>query len=306
MTTAPKAWDESQVEHKYAQAGPGGVRLHYVEAGRGPLVVLLHGFPEFWYCWRHQIPALAAAGYRVVAPDMRGYNLSDKPRGLANYRMNALAGDVDALIHACGEKRALAVVGHDWGGAVAYHAAMRHPQAMEKLVILNAPHPRRFLRALRTLRQLRRSWYMFSFQLPALPERAIARNDFALIRRLFRKQPVRPMAYTDADIDRMVEALKQPGALTASLDYYRAAFRRPPFRIGRPGAGFTPIECPTLVIWGDRDAALEKELAAPDPKWVPNARVERLDASHWVMADAPERVNQLLIEFLGGAPAKAA
>src|SRR3954449_2631161 len=153
----------------HREAVVNGVRLHYVEAGAGPLVVLLHGFPEFWYSWRHQIPALAAAGFRVVAPDMRGYNRSDKPRGVRAYSGDALTGDVAKLIRACGAERAV-VVGHDWGAAVAWQFAMAYPALLERLVIMNAPHPARFLRALRTWRQARKSWYMFFFQLPWLPE----------------------------------------------------------------------------------------------------------------------------------------
>jgi pimeloyl-ACP methyl ester carboxylesterase len=292
----PFEWNDKWVEHRYAEVN--GVRLHYVEAGPpgGPLLVLLHGWPEFWYCWRHQIPALSRAGFRVIAPDLRGFGLSAKPERVASYRMSEVSADVVALIASLGG-RAAALVGHDWGGVVAWHTAMKHPEVMEKLVILNCPHPRRFLAALRSARQIRKSWYMFFFQLPVVAERGIARKDFAVIRRAFRTQPVRPLAYTDADIDRIVEALKQPGALTGGLNYYRAAFRRPP--IERSRGGFRPVPCRVLVIWGDRDVALGRELAEPDPKWVPNARVEHLDASHWVPSDAPERVNALITDFVG-------
>src|SRR3954451_16988189 len=148
-----------------------GVRLHYVETGEGPLVVLLHGFPEFWWTWRHQIPALAAAGFRVVALDMRGYAESGKPPRWQDYRMEILAADVARLIAALGEERAH-VVGHDWGAAVAWMVATLHPERVERLAILNVPHPARMERALRTSpRQLLHSWYMFFFQIPWLPER---------------------------------------------------------------------------------------------------------------------------------------
>ena len=292
----------TDLEHRTVDLG--AVRLHVVEAGSGPLVVLLHGFPEYWYSWRHQIPALAEAGFRVVAPDMRGYNLSDKPRGLESYSGEALAGDVRALIHTLGEECAR-VVGHDWGAQVAWETAMRHPEVVERLAILNVPHPARFLEGLRTLRQLRRSWYMFFFQLPAVPEAAFRRNDFAWPRKLFRKDPVRPDAFSEEDIERFVDAWSQPGAVRAMIDYYRAAFRSPAAVsavLGRGDGlpGLSPVEAPTLVIWGEQDTALGSELAEPDRRWVPNlVGVERLpDSSHWVQNDAPERVTELLVDFL--------
>lgn len=281
-----------QVTERYADLGD--IRLHVAEAGSGPLVILLHGFPEFWYCWRHQIPALAAAGYRVVAPDMRGYNRSDKPAGVGAYRGELLAADVANLIRECGAERA-AVVGHDWGAVVAWLFAMRYPELLDRLAILNVPHPERFARGLRTWRQLRKSWYMFFFQLPWLPEAGIRAGHYAFLRRTFRSDPVRPDAFSAADIARYMEAAAQPGALTGAVNYYRAAFRPPPSLRD----GFPRIDAPTLVIWGERDRYLGSELAEPDRRLVPNARVERLpDASHWVNADQPERVNALLLDFL--------
>jgi pimeloyl-ACP methyl ester carboxylesterase len=160
----------------------GGLRLHCVEAGTGPLVVLLHGFPEFWYAWRHQLPALASAGYRVVAPDLPGYNTSDKPPRVRDYRPQVLAREVADLIVALGAGSAT-VAGHDWGGALAWLLAMHHPERVQRLVILNAPHPVRFLKGLRSPRQLRRSWYILTFQLPWLPERLVAARDFHGLRR---------------------------------------------------------------------------------------------------------------------------
>jgi len=188
------------------EADVGEVRLHGVEAGRGPLVLLLHGFPEFWYGWRHQIPPLAAAGYRVVAPDLRGYNRSDPPRGIRNYRMASLIGDVEGLIRVLGEDRAV-VVGHDWGGVVAWETAMRFPARVEGLVVLNAPHPAAFARELRTLDQLRRSWYAFFFQIPGLPEAILRAGDFALIRRIFLEEPRRRGAFRDEDVSAHVQSL---------------------------------------------------------------------------------------------------
>jgi pimeloyl-ACP methyl ester carboxylesterase len=290
----------AQLAHREALVN--GIRLHYVEGGQGPLIVLLHGFPEFWYCWRRQLPALAAAGFRVVAPDLRGYNLSDKPAGVASYRLDLLCQDVVGLIRHIGAARAV-VVGHDWGGGIAWETALRHPALVEKLVILNAPHPEAFFRELKTFEQLRRSWYMFLFQLPWLPEWKISRRNFAAFDQLFRADPVRPDAYTDMDIQLTKEAFAQPGALTAAINYYRAAFRS---RLRGRETRNPRTEIPTLLIWGERDRYLGIRLTEGLERWVPNLRIERLpDASHWVQNDAPERVNELLLEFLGGSSATA-
>ena len=278
----------------------GDVRLHYVEAGDGPLVVLLHGFPEFWFAWRQQIPALAEAGFRVVAPDMRGYNLSSRPADVEAYGTDRLAADVRDLIRERGEGRAF-LAGHDWGAAAAWAAAANYPEIVERLAILNAPHPRRMLQALRRPRQLARSWYMFFFQLPRVPERLLRARRWSGLHRAF--DDARPGAFTQQDIAHYIEAWSQPGAMTAMLNYYRAAFRQ----ARRAGSGPDPVKAPTLVIWGERDPHVGAELAEPDPADVPNLEgVVRLpDASHWVQHDEAERVGRLLIEFFAGASDRA-
>ncbi len=282
-----------ELAHYYADLGD--VRLHYVEAGEGPLVLLLHGFPQFWYEWRHQIPALVEAGFRVVAPDMRGYNLSDKPPGVRAYRVELLARDVERLVLACGEQSAT-VIGHDWGAIAAWVAAMRHPGRVGRLVILNVPHPARFLDGLLSPRQLLRSSYIFFFQIPRLPEEVIRAGDFALLRSALLRDPVRPGAFTTEDIERYVRAMARPGALTATLNYYRALLQNP----RETRALLDRIEAPVIVIWGERDRFLSRRLAEPPPLWVPNLlRVERLpDASHWVAEDRPQEVNALLLDYL--------
>jgi epoxide hydrolase 4 len=284
---------EVELAHRYAEIGD--VRLHYVEAGEGPLVLLLHGFPQFWYQWRHQIPALVEAGFRVVAPDMRGYNLSDKLPGVRAYRVELLARDVERLILACGERTAT-VVGHDWGAIVAWIAAMRHPERVQRLAILNVPHPARFLEGLLSPMQLLRSSYIFFFQIPRLPEKVIRAGDFALLRSVLGRDPVQSEAFAAEDIERYVEAMAQPGALTATLNYYRALLRKP----GETQALLQRVEAPVLVIWGERDRFLSRRLAEPPHLWVPNlVRVKRLpDASHWVAEDRPLEVNTLLLDFL--------
>jgi pimeloyl-ACP methyl ester carboxylesterase len=267
--------------------------LHYVEAGDGPLVVLLHGFPEFWYGWRLQIAPLAAAGFRVVAPDLRGYNLSSKPDGVAAYGAGKLAADVRGLIQERGAESAF-VAGHDWGGTAAWTLAMNHPEVVDRLAILDAAHPRKLNEGLRHPSQLRRSWYFFYFQLPDLPERHARADDWEFFQDFLRDaQP----PYTPEEIKRYMEAWSQPGAATAMINYYRFAVRHSSGEI-------RPITAPTLVIWGERDRYLDPALAEPHHDDVPNLdRVERLpDASHWVHHDEAERVNQLLVDFF--APAR--
>jgi epoxide hydrolase 4 len=296
----------------------GDVRLHALVAGEGPLVVLLHGFPEFSWSWRHQLPALAAAGFRAVAVDLRGFGGSSRPRGLAAYSVARLAGDVDRLILAMGEERAAAVVGHDWGGVIAYRFAARHAERAERLVVLNAPHPVTLARGLLRDAQLLRSAYALIAALPALPERALAARDGALLRRALRAFRATPVS--EDELDPYVEAARGAEWLRGGFDLYRAAalsaFARAPVvgRLARrnprwaaaSGGGLDSgrIDAPVLVIWGVQDPFLAEHLAAPPSALVPNARVERIArASHDVMLDAPERVNALLLEFLARAPA---
>lgn len=280
-----------------------GVRLHCVEAGDGPLVVLLHGFPEFWYSWRRQIRDLAAAGWRVLVPDQRGYNLSDRPSDRAAYRMDHLVDDVVGLVRWAGVDRAAAVVGHDWGGAVAWQVARRRPEVLERLAVLNAPHPSAYRAVLRSPLsspgQLLRSWYVLFFQLPRLPEAALRAFDFAAVEAILRGQPVRPGAFSDDDIAAYKAALDRPGALKATIDWYRANL------FGRDGGNGAAadaggrLEVPTLVIWGERDRYLGAGLLDGLGDRVEHLRIERLaEASHWVQADAPEEVSRLLLEFL--------
>jgi pimeloyl-ACP methyl ester carboxylesterase len=281
------------LQHAYAEVEPG-VRLHYVTAGSGPLVVLLHGFPEFWYAWRRQIAALAEAGYRVVAPDQRGYNLSDKPEKVSAYGVRRLVEDVAALIAVLGEEKAF-IVGHDWGAGVAWSFAMTHPEMVERLVVMNGPHPERLLRGLLNPIQLLRSWYMFFFQIPAMPE-AIARlNGYELLLKPLRDEPINPDAFTAADRAKYVESFSRPGAVEAMINWYRAMFRVKAVPIKR-----TDVEA--LVLWGEKDPHLGRELATPSPALVPNARVVFVpNATHWIQHDAPERVNEELIAFFRGS-----
>lgn len=291
----PEGW-----QHRWCEVD--GVRLHFVEAGTGPLVVLLHGFPEFWYSWRRQIGPLVAAGSRVVALDQRGYNLSGKPPGVHAYRIERLVDDVAGLILALGESAA-DVVGHDWGGAIAWMLAIRHPQRVRRLAVLNGPHPRRMAEELRLPRQLRRSWYMFLFQLPWLPEWLLARDGYRGLLTTMSRDVVTAGAFTDADLAAYRAAIAMPGALTSALNYYRALFRRNPLALLRQVGR---IDQPSLLIWGERDRYLGLPLTEGLSRWVADLRVERIpEASHWVQVDVPDRVNALLIDFFQAAPRAA-
>jgi epoxide hydrolase 4 len=274
------------VKHRFVEANR--LRFHYAEAGSGPLVLLLHGFPEFWYGWRRQIPALAQAGFRVVAPDLRGYNRTTRPRELAQYALPLLVADVIALVAALGESRA-SMIGHDWGGVIAWYAAMQSPSAVERLVILNAPHPAAYERELRSLSsQWLRSAYALFFQLPLLPEALFRTADFALLRKVLAAGP----ACTTGEIERYVEGFSLRGALTGPLNYYRAALRFP-----RPAC--KRITTPSLVLWGDRDPYLRHTLATGLDEWVDDVRVQRFaHADHWLHHREADRVNRALIEFL--------
>jgi pimeloyl-ACP methyl ester carboxylesterase len=301
-------------EHRFIDTGE--VTLHAVIAGEGPLVVLLHGFPEFWWSWRHQLSALAGAGFRAVAVDLRGCGLSDRPRDVGAYSVRQLASDVDRLIAALGAERAAAVVGHDWGGVIAYSFAARYPARVERLVILNAPHPVAMSRGLLRNGQLLRSAYMLALVVPAIPERVLASRDGALVRRA-----VRAMRSTQVPADELepyVVAARGAEWLRGGLNMYRAMARTALARV--PGVGLLVrrsrgaraadpvlrssdrIDAPVLVIWGAADPFLAEHLARPPAAIVPNVRIERIPrASHDVMLDAPERVNTLMLDFLAPA-----
>ncbi len=272
-----------------------GLRLHALAAGPadGPLVVLLHGFPETSHGWRHQMPALAAAGYRVVAPDQRGVGLSDKPAGIPAYRIDRLAADIVALVHALGRERAQ-VVGHDWGGAVAWYLALRHVDVVQRVAILDAPHPHAFLAWLRAHgSQRRKSWYMAFFQIPWLPEALLRARRFRLLAGALVRTS-RPGTFTPADLDTYRAAWAQPGALTGMLNWYRA------LRLPRPQPQAPQeVTIPVRLLWGDRDSALESGLADASIAWCRHGELFRFpEATHWLAAEEPERVNALLLAFL--------
>ncbi|UVF20092.1 alpha/beta hydrolase [Microvirga terrae] len=272
-----------------------GVTLHAVEAGPedGPLVILLHGFPEFWWGWSYQIASLAEAGFRVLAPDQRGYNLSDKPDGRRAYDLDVLAKDVVGLADALG-RRTFSVVGHDWGGLVAWWTASRYPDRIAKLAVLNAPHPSvagSYIRSHPS--QMLRSLYVGFFQIPRLPEAMLSANGHRSLKDALLRTS-RPGTFSEEDMAHYVKAWSRPGALTTMLNWYRAL----PFR---PDMKDPTVRSPTLVIWGARDRFLERGLAeaslalcrSGDIRWIETA-------THWVQHEEPEAVNAALVEFLTG------
>lgn len=279
--------------------GANRVQLHVVRAGpeTGPLVLLLHGFPEFWFGWRYQIEALAAAGFRVWAPDQRGYNLSEKPGPVSAYDLNALADDVLGLIRCAGRERAT-VVGHDWGGVVAWHLAIQHPEHVERLAVLNAPHPAAMAQSLRrNVRQLVRSFYALLFQLPHIPEWVLSARDYAGLAWVL-KASSREGTFSEAALARYREAWRQPGALRGMLNWYRAAFRH--LSGTEPEKTKTAVRAPTMILWGGRDQALLPELAEKSLIYCENGRLVTFpEISHWIQHESPERVNERLISFFG-------
>ena len=265
----------------------------------GTSVVLLHGFPEFHYGWRKQIPALVNAGFRVIVPDQRGYNLSDKPKGIAAYDVDILARDVIGLFDHFGIQKAR-LVGHDWGAAVAWTVAIQYPERLAKLAVLNVPHPDVMTRfVLGNSVQRKKSWYVFFFQIPILVEWILRRKNFDALANML-VQSGRLGTFTEQDLAEYKKAWSQPGALTGMLNWYRAAVRRglrgswnphklPPRR----------VQVPTLMLWGKHDAALSYEMVKPSIELCDSGEVVTFErATHWVQHDAAGEVNQKLIAFL--------
>ncbi len=278
-----------------------GFDFHVLEEGSGDrLALCLHGFPELGISWRHQLPVLAELGYRAWAPDLRGYGATrPRPKRRRDYATALLVDDVAALIDAA-DASEVVLIGHDWGAALAWQFAIEQVRPFDRLVIMNVPHPARFLRQLRTLRQLRKSWYMFFFQLPRLPEWALGRNDAEAVGKAFTDMAVHPERFDEATIAVYRRAASEPGALRAMINWYRAL----PFGLREARtAEYPPIETPTLMVWGEQDTALGKELAEGTDAYVADLTLRYLpNASHWVQQDQPEVVNAMLSAFLRGDP----
>jgi pimeloyl-ACP methyl ester carboxylesterase len=291
--------------HEYADLN--GIRLHYVSAGKGKLIMFVHGFPEFWYEWKNQL-AEFEQDFQVVAPDMRGYNLSSKPAEVEQYQVQYLVEDLRALAEHLGHKKFF-LVGHDWGGLVAWAFAIYHPDDLEKLVIINAPHPAVFERELReNPAQQKASQYMLMFRSPQA-EQILSANDYAALVDAVLGEGLRQGHFTEEDRKAYVEAWSQPGALTGGLNYYRAARVGPPTGEGSPqrAADIFPdlssltVTAPTLVIWGEKDQALLTGNLEGLDRFVPDLTIERIpDGSHWVIHEKPALVNAYIRDFVAG------
>jgi pimeloyl-ACP methyl ester carboxylesterase len=283
-----------ELEHSIIETN--GVKLHVVQAGpkSGIPVVLLHGFPEFWYGWRKQIPALAETGCRVIVPDQRGYNLSDKPKGVKNYDVFTLVEDIIGLIDALGYEK-VNLVGHDWGAVVAWTLAIKHPERLHKLSIMNVPHPsvmRRFLT--RDLEQMRRSWYVMFFQLPWIPELGMRVNDWRNLIGATRCTS-KIGSFLNEDIEKYKEAWSQPDAMTSTINWYRAIVRNQTWTSNDN----MRVKVPTLMMWGMKDFALTHRMARPSMDYVDEGNLILFpEATHWVHLDASEEVNHYLIDFI--------
>ena len=283
----------SEISFDYAQIG--GVKLHYAIAGQGgeKLVILLHGFPEFWYSWRHQIAALSDE-YTVVAPDLRGYNLSDKPESVADYHIDKLVDDVCGLIGHFGYAQA-AVVGHDWGAAIAWATAQNHPEYVSKLCALQVP-PVSVWQKNQTFKQFTTSWYMFFFQLPLLPEWLLSRDDYALLANSLQTSTAEPNVFSDADISEYKKAWSETNHLNSILNYYRANVWQRLFDRETPAK----ITVPTLFIYGEKDSAVLPETVKGVSEAVaaPFSEIRIPDSGHWVQQEAAEVVTDSLRGFL--------
>lgn len=286
MTVLEGTWT-----HKYIVSN--GIKLHYVTQGDGPLMLMLHGFPEFWYSWRHQIPEFAR-DYKVVALDLRGYNESDKPQQQSAYSMSELIKDVEGVIEGLGYDRCV-LVGHDWGGAIAWCFAYAHPEMVERLIVLNLPHPAKFAEGLRTPQQLSRSAYVFFFQLPMLPELLLQWSDYQAIESALKGMAINKSIFSQADIEAYKDAASRRGALTAMLNYYRQAFSL--FQ----QTEWSLLNVPTLMIWGEQDKALGKELTYGTDEYVRDFQIRYIpNCSHWVQQERPDLVNEYMREYLAG------
>ncbi len=279
---------------EFARVPTNGITLQVAQAGPGdgPLMVLLHGFPEFWYGWKKHLPPLATAGFRVWAPDQRGYNASDKPPHVSDYRLDTLAADVVGLIDAAGREKAM-LVGHDWGAAVAWWFASNFPERLDKLVILNVPHPLVMRRLLRTsIRQLMRSWYIFLIQIPKLPEWGGRRNNWDSVVQAMRTSSL-PGTFSEADFDEYRRAWSQPDAYSAMLNWYRAMFR-----YGAHPPKHKRIAPPTLMLWGKQDKFIRPEGAEMSLALCDRGELVFFDDNtHWLQHERPAEICRRIVEF---------
>lgn len=288
--------DPSHGEHRYVTLKDRGIKLHYVSNGPSdaPLMLFVHGFPEFWFSWRHQMREFAK-DYHVVAIDQRGYGDSDKPARRSSYEVMEMVSDLKSLIPALGYSSAT-VVAHDWGSPIVWTLATVYPDLVDKMVQMNGPHPTTFAKKIKSsLRQFFLSWYIFFFQCPLLPELMISLHDFAALKKMFTEGCQPPNALSAEEIDAYVYTFQKNG-FTGPINYYRAAPMNPPKK-QEPKL----IDIPTLIIWGTADLALDTSLATDAAKLHRNCTVKLIEgATHWVQQDEPDKVNDLMRKFLRG------
>src|SRR5580658_7864713 len=284
-----------------------GIRLHCVTAGKGPLILFLHGFPEFWYEWKNQLPEFGK-DHLAVAPDMRGYNLSDKPAGAENYRVDILVEDIRQLADHYRHGKKFVLVAHDWGGAVAWAFAIAHPDYLQKLVIIDAPNPAVFSRLLTSdPAQQKASQYMLLFRSPRA-ESILSANNYASLTEAVLGEGLKTGVFTEEDKAAYIKAWSQPGALTGGLNYYRAARVGPPQPDSTEGGSSgniavdpakLTVRVPTLVIWGEKDTALRVENLDGLDRFVPELTIKRIpEGTHWVIHEKPDEVNRYIREFI--------
>jgi pimeloyl-ACP methyl ester carboxylesterase len=293
--------DDLQVTHHFAQLG--SLRMHFVERGTGPTLVLLHGFPESWWSWRHQIAQLADAGFRVVAPDLRGYGETDKQ---GPYDLDTVTRDVCMLIESLGAGPTAHVIGHDWGGAVAWHLAANYPERCASMTAINCPQPAAMGKTLTTHpRQLARSWYMFLFQVPHLAEWLLTRHDATAVVRLIRAAAIDKTNFSAEELRPLREGILRPGAAAAMVGWYRSAFVETLKRRGKPES-YPKVQVDSMLIWGLADRALSfDDLVPPTREYAADLRIEPIpDCGHFPHAERPDVVNRMLLSFLKDSGAK--
>ena len=284
-------------QHKFVNVN--GIRMHYATAGNGPLIVFLHGFPEFWYSWRYQLQFFAKH-FEVVAPDLRGYGDTEKPQEISEYKIDKLVKDIVELIHSLGKERAI-IVGHDWGGIVGWSIAMIAPNVVEKLIIMNAPHPALYqINAFRNLAQMQKSWYIFFFLLQRAPEKILSANDFEFLKHMFELSIRRKDRFTQSDIKHYASSWSKEGGVSGGINYYRANLGADFWESIVQSIPFPKIKTPTLLIWGEDDLFLGKELTQNIEAFIeaPFSLKFISECGHWVQQEAPTEVNQIMNEFI--------
>ena len=291
----PDSLKDPRIQTKILQIGD--LEFEIDCCGQGDrLALCLHGFPEHSFSWRYQLPMLADLGYQAWAPNMRGYGNSSKPKGVSSYQLDTLVEDVAAIIEASGCKETV-LIAHDWGAVVAWHFAINDRLPLSHLIICNVPHPQSMQQAF-SWEQLKKSWYIFFFQIPKLPEFLLGRDNAKGVGEMIRNTFVNPEKFPAEIADVFSRNANQPGALTAMINYYRALLRRGN-RSNREGESFPIIKTPTLMIWGEEDVALSKETTYGTEKYVENFNIRYLpNVSHWVQQESPEEVNSMISAFI--------